>query len=215
MSDKPVTKGHDCLIPLLGIVPAHTPKDLYSSNVEHFQSTEATAPLFKQDTIPVILPAFNAPFPHREQFFSKTLRHDEGLTHMLSLFTRQGDNVENPETIVKEMYTLATVERGLSGAPNMLHGGVIMSLVDEAMGALIEINRALGKKGEVFTGLGVTAGLQINFIKPIFVGTTVTAKATMEGSSGRKMNVKCEVTDEAGDVAVRCSSVWVAIKPKF
>jgi acyl-coenzyme A thioesterase PaaI-like protein len=134
---------------------------------------------------------------------------------MLSFFTRTDANVSDPATLVTKASTLYQRGSGLTGGPSILHGGMTMAMVDEAMGSLTEINAALGKQGAAFGSMSVTGALDIRFLRPIPTGTAVVATAWMEGVEGRKTRVRCEVRDEQGEELARCSSTWVATKAKF
>ncbi|KFH48590.1 Acyl-coenzyme A thioesterase-like protein [Hapsidospora chrysogenum ATCC 11550] len=205
-----------CLIPALNLIPSGTPPDLYASSLAHFTSIPWTAALLRQpDIVPLILQCRNPGSPQHDQFFASTLASDRALPHMLSFFTRTDANVSDPATLVTKASTLYQLGAGLTGGPSILHGGMTMAMVDEAMGSLIEINSALGKDGAAFGSMSVTGALDIRFLRPIPTGTAVVATAWMEGVEGRKTRVRCEIRDEHGEELARCSSTWVATKAKF
>lgn len=207
------TTSFRIVIPALNIIPPDTPSDLYTSSLSYFSSIPWTAALLRQsDTIPFILQCRNPDNPQQDQFFGSTLLSDSTLPHMLSLFTRADPDPGKPVTKVTTLYHIGD---GLTGGPSILHGGVTMALVDEAMGSLTELNLALRKRGGAFSTLSVTGTLEIKFLRPILTNSTVVATAWLEESEGRKAKVRCEVRDENGLELATCSSIWVAPKAKM
>jgi acyl-coenzyme A thioesterase PaaI-like protein len=122
--------------------------------------------------------------------------------------------IKDPQRHIESVTTLFELGTGLTGNPDILHGGATMAMVDEAMGALIEVNAAFGKDAEAFRGVSVTASLEIKFLQPIPTGRAVVATSWIEGTERRKTRVRCEVRDEAGEELARVSSTWVALKSK-
>ena len=202
------------VIPALNILPKDTPSNLYASNVAHFSSIPWTAALLRQPaTVPFIPMCRNPGDAQHDQFFGNTLSNERGIPHMLSFFTRTDQNIRDPDTPVTKASTLFQLGHGVTGGPSILHGGMTMAMVDEAMCSIPELNHVLGKNGASFTGLSVTGMLDIKFLKPVFVGRAVIATAWLEGAEGRKTRVRCEVRDEDGLELARCSSTWVTARP--
>lgn len=206
------------LCPDLNFIPPDTAPDLYRSNLDHFNTRHAwtRARLSAPGTIPFIPQCRNPASPAHDQFFGVTLANPEasGLTHMLSFFTAEDKEqlLKDPKRYVESISTLFELGKGLSGNPDILHGGATMAMVDEAMGALIELNVALGKDAEAFRSVSVTATLEIKFLRPVPTGQAVIATTWMEGTERRKTRLRCEVRDEAGEELARVTSTWVAIK---
>lgn len=90
-----------------------------------------------------------------------------------------------------------------------------MTMVDESMGVVNEINTALKKSGTVFTDSSVTAALDIKFLKQIPTNSVVCVTTWIEGIEGRKTKLRGEITDKDGVKLATCSSTWVALKPKI
>ena len=131
---------------------------------------------------------------------------------MLSFFAGTDANTRDPDTPVKKVSTLYQLGHGLTGGPATLHGGITMAMVDEAMGAIPELNFALGKNGAAFANISMTGLLEIKFLRPILTGNAVVATAWMEEVEGRKTRVRCEVRGENGEELARCSSTWVSLR---
>ena len=95
-----------------------------------------------------------------------------------------------PVTVEKGMsrVALTTIEEMAADDSGLVHGGFVFGLADYA--AMIAVNHP-----NVVLG-----GADIKFLKPVRVGETVTAEATVTDEKGKKRVVR--VTAAAGDVRV-------------
>lgn len=215
------------LCPPLGLLPPNSPPTLYQSNLDHFLHNRpwtakylSPASPSKEKTFPFIPQCRNPASPAIDQFFGVTLANPNAvaLTHMLCFFTVDDEGQEgvlqDPKRRVEKVSTLYELGKGLNGNPDILHGGMTMAMVDEAMGALLEVNSALGKEGDGFKSVSVTASLEIKFLRPVPTGQAVIATAWIEWIERRKTRVRCEVRDQHGEELARVVSTWVAIKAK-
>ena len=82
------------------------------------------------------------------------------------------------------------------GFPGYLHGGVITALLDEVMSrvSMITHNR-----------WSMTAGIDVHFRKPVFIGQEVTAVAEHLETSRRMVTAKAELLLPEGNVAARAT----------
>ncbi|KAH6608450.1 hypothetical protein Trco_001796 [Trichoderma cornu-damae] len=212
-----ITPLNRVLSPPLGLIPPNTPPRLYSSAVAHFLSIPWCACLIQApDAVPFIPQSFNPQSPAHDQFVGATLATPRGLKHMLCFFHAEDEtHVQDPARPIMHVSSLFAVGDGVSGYEGVLHGGMVMTMADESMGVLQEINLALGKIGDVFGAASLTAGLEIKFLKPGPVNETVLVNAWVDGVEGRKTRIKCEVRDGRGIELAKCSSAWVSVKPKM
>ncbi|KAG6140256.1 hypothetical protein E4U12_006608 [Claviceps purpurea] len=228
MADKPplrLTPLNRVLSPPLNLYPPNTPPDLYASALNHFISIPWCAALLSPSSpsskcsssdspgpiITFIPQCFNPLSPHHDQFVGATLAsHLRGLNHMLSFF--RASQLHDPTQPIQRVDTLFSLGDGLSGYEGLLHGGMTATMMDEAMGTVNEINTALGKEGLVYQRSSVTAGMEIQFLRPVRVPGVVCVAAWREGGEGRKTRMRCEVRDGEGEVLVRGRSTWVAMK---
>ena len=90
-----------------------------------------------------------------------------------------------------------------------------MAMVDEGMGAVTEVNYALGKKIDAFKGMSVTGELNIKFLRPVNIPDIVVVTARLQKVERRRSWISCEVKDKEGTVLARCSSVWVVPAPRL
>jgi acyl-coenzyme A thioesterase PaaI-like protein len=95
-----------------------------------------------------------------------------------------------------------TLGNAFEGAPGRSHGGVVASLIDETMGLV------MGMQGT----LAFTAQLDITYRAPTPINEPITARAWLEGRSGRKLTIKATVSSEQGTVA-EATALFIEVDP--
>ena len=88
-----------------------------------------------------------------------------------------------------------------SGAPGIAHGGMVSALVDDLLGYTLYVVRAPG----------VTRRLEVDFLKPVLIGTTYAVRGRVDRRDGRKVFSSCEGTAPDGTVAFRASGLFVIV----
>jgi uncharacterized protein (TIGR00369 family) len=94
-----------------------------------------------------------------------------------------------------------SIEQKFSGWTNMLHGGVVATLLDEAMAHAII---AAGVRA-------VTAKLEIRFRKPAPVGVPLILEGTVERRRGKVLDAAAELRDAAGTLYAQGHSRFIAV----
>ncbi|MEV6130397.1 PaaI family thioesterase [Streptomyces violaceusniger] len=114
----------------------------------------------------------------------------------LGLIARAGEGV----SVTAEF----TVRPGHQGAPGLAHGGVLAAALDETLGALNWLQRAIT----------VTGRLETDFVRPVPVGTELHLEARVTAVHGRK--VYCSATGRLGapdgPVAVRAKALFIEVR---
>lgn len=89
------------------------------------------------------------------------------------------------------------------GAPGLAHGGVIATAMDEAMGVL---NRLLMTPA-------VTVHLEVDYIRPVPVGTTLHIRTEIAGQVGRKLYTAgvARLDSASGPVAVEAAALFLQV----
>jgi acyl-coenzyme A thioesterase PaaI-like protein len=89
------------------------------------------------------------------------------------------------------------------GAPGLAHGGVIATSMDEAMGVL---NRLLMTPA-------VTVHLEVDYVRPVPVGTTLHIRTEIMGKVGRKLYTAgtARLNDPEGAVAVEAAALFLQV----
>ena len=94
------------------------------------------------------------------------------------------------------------------GHTGMMHGGLISSVMDEVMG---RSNRIFNEATGEFRAPYVTGEITVRFLKPIFLGETLTAYGRVEREEGRKRFISAEVVDDDGVVRAVASSIFFKV----
>ncbi|MFA6076126.1 MAG: PaaI family thioesterase [Negativicutes bacterium] len=87
------------------------------------------------------------------------------------------------------------------GYQNMMHGGIIATLLDECL------SRAVIEEGF----LAVTAELHVKYLKPTPVGEELTICARIEKNRGKLYNVVGEITLANGEICAKAKAKIFAI----
>ena len=95
-----------------------------------------------------------------------------------------------------------TPKKEHQGYANIVHGGIISALLDEAM-----VNLAFR------TGLNaVTAHFEVDFKKPAFVGERLLVKGEILEEEGRKVHARSELRKEDGTLVAEAKGILVKVK---
>lgn len=88
-----------------------------------------------------------------------------------------------------------------SGAPGIAHGGTVAALVDDLLGYALYLVREPG----------VTRRLEVDYLKPVLVGTTYEVRGRVDRREGRKVFCSCEATAPDGTVVFRGTGLFVVV----
>ncbi|MHC3473109.1 PaaI family thioesterase [Streptomyces sp. 7R007] len=97
-----------------------------------------------------------------------------------------------------------TVRPAHQGAPGLAHGGVLASALDETLGSLNWLLRAIA----------VTGRLETDFVRPVPVGSTLYLTAEVTAVAGRKIYSTAvgRLDSPEGPVAVRADALFIEVK---
>lgn len=101
----------------------------------------------------------------------------------------------------EKLRSIVTLDKRFRGWSNLIHGGVISTILDETMGwTVITVVRKFM----------LTKGMQVSFKKPIRIGMTVTATGYIkERINDRALVVVAEIYDESGDLCASSEGEFV------
>ena len=99
--------------------------------------------------------------------------------------------------------TQVTLGRTYEGAPGYLHGGIIATLLDEAMSKL---SRPLAV-------IAMTRHLEIDYLRPSPIDTPLTLTAHHLRREGRKLFHTATLTHPDGTVLARATGLFIVLKP--
>lgn len=95
--------------------------------------------------------------------------------------------------------------RRFEGPPGCAHGGIIATLLDEAM----------SKSNRQFGIVAMTRQMEVEYLKPVPLGTKLLLTGRHADASGRKHFCEAELANESGVVLALAKAVFIAVDPKL
>ncbi len=96
------------------------------------------------------------------------------------------------------------LSRRYTGPPGYSHGGIIATILDEAMG---KVNRFRNV-------LALTSSMEIRYLKPVPLGVKLTVTGHEQSVEGRLHRNVAEIRNEKGEILARSTGTFVAIDPE-
>jgi uncharacterized protein (TIGR00369 family) len=101
----------------------------------------------------------------------------------------------------KQVVAKVRLARRFEGPPGYAHGGVIATLLDEAMS---KANRLHGV-------VAMTRQMEIEYLRPVPLQQTITLAGRRTAHQGRKHHCEAEIIDASGTVLARGKALFIAI----
>ena len=101
----------------------------------------------------------------------------------------------------QEVVTTHVFEQRHSGAPGIVHGGLVAALADDVLGYLLYVIREPG----------VTRRLEVDYLKPVLVDTAYDVRARIVRRDGRKVFVAGEGTGPDGVRAFQATGLFIIV----
>jgi uncharacterized protein (TIGR00369 family) len=95
----------------------------------------------------------------------------------------------------------AKIPKRFQGPPGYVHGGVIATLLDEAM----------SKANRQFGILAMTRQMEVEYLKPVPLSTPIEITAHHLSADGRKHRCEAVITAEDGIVLARARALFIAV----
>ena len=99
--------------------------------------------------------------------------------------------------------SVVLLDERYQGAPGYVHGGIIATLLDEAMSKL---NRPLGV-------LAMTRQMDVSYLRPAPIGVAMLLRSRFMKREGRKLFHEAELLSVEGEILSRCTGLWIVIDP--
>jgi uncharacterized protein (TIGR00369 family) len=96
-----------------------------------------------------------------------------------------------------------TLGRCYTGPPGHAHGGIIATILDEAMGKVNKLRRVVA----------LTREMRIQYVKPVPLDQPLTVTSREQKVEGREHTNVAEITDAEGRLLARSTGVFVAVDP--
>jgi uncharacterized protein (TIGR00369 family) len=96
------------------------------------------------------------------------------------------------------------LSRKYTGPPGHSHGGIIATILDEAMGKVNKFRNVLA----------LTGSMEIKYLRPVPLGQPLTVTAHEQSVDGRRHINVGEISSEKGEVLARGTATFIAIDPE-
>jgi len=100
--------------------------------------------------------------------------------------------------------SLPVVPEAFAGHPGYLHGGIIATLLDEAMSKAV---RAQGRPS-------MTRKMEVEYLRPVPSGTALRVEGRVVRNEGRKHWAEAVVADAKENVLAHSKGLFIEIQPK-
>jgi acyl-coenzyme A thioesterase PaaI-like protein len=129
-----------------------------------------------------------------------------------------------PQFLINTVSLLIDLRPGVNGFNGTTHGGLIASLLDEAMGCLLFNNNVLQQEMrargaaipdtvvDLSKGPILTASMSFEFKKPLATPQVVIATATLDRIDGRKLYLNYAIMNGKGKEFARGEGVWISAR---
>ena len=91
-----------------------------------------------------------------------------------------------------------------TGPPGHCHGGIIATILDEAMGKVNKLRQVVA----------LTSEMAVNFLKPVPLNKPLRVESREETVSGRKHVNVGEILNQKGEVLARGRATFIAVDPE-
>jgi uncharacterized protein (TIGR00369 family) len=96
------------------------------------------------------------------------------------------------------------MENRFTGPPGHLHGGIIATILDDAMGKVIRLRKVTA----------VTAQLTVDYLKPVPLHKALRVESHEVSVEGRRHINEAEILNQKREVLARGRGVFIAIDPE-
>jgi uncharacterized protein (TIGR00369 family) len=103
----------------------------------------------------------------------------------------------------QQVHCRVRIPRRFQGPPGHVHGGIIATLLDEAM----------SKANRQFGVVAMTRQMDTEYLKPVPLSTPIHITGRHLSASGRKHHCEAEITDSNGLTLARGKALFIAVNP--
>jgi len=96
------------------------------------------------------------------------------------------------------------LSRKYTGPPGYAHGGIIATILDEAMGKVNKFRNVLA----------LTGSMEIKYLKPVPLSQPLTVASSEQSVDGRRHINVAEISNAKGEVLARSTGTFIAIDPE-
>jgi uncharacterized protein (TIGR00369 family) len=104
----------------------------------------------------------------------------------------------------QSVVSLALIPDSFEGPPGYLHGGIIATLLDEAM------SKALRASG--FTAM--TRHMEVDYLRPVPSGAPLRLEGRVTGKDGRKHWAEARILNSEGTALAQGKGLFIEVRPR-
>lgn len=93
--------------------------------------------------------------------------------------------------------------RRYEGPPGHAHGGIVATVLDEAM----------GKVNKLRSAVALTSQMKVEYLKPVPLGRPLTVEGYELRHRGRRHTNAAEIRNQKGELLARSTGVFIALDP--
>ena len=175
------------------------------STIDHFKAIPWCSAHFSDPAFHIVNISRTITKPgHADSLICATWNTAETIPEVLSLF-RPPDTTTGLRGELRKFHTFGT---GLNGHANLLHGGVIATMLDTVMGNCVNLEALEGTPY-------FTVALNITYKKTITAPGTILGRSWIIKKDGRKMWVHGVLESSGGQVCASAEGMWLMQKAKL
>lgn len=105
------------------------------------------------------------------------------------------------EVLGERVHATMHLDRRHEGAPGFAHGGAVATALDDTIGTLLMILRRPA----------VTARLEVDYRRPVFIDADYTVESWIEGIDGRKLHLAGVIRDADGATVAEAQALFLEV----
>lgn len=185
-----------------------------NTDVKHFQSIPWCRALLEEpNTVRETASSRFLKPSGEDTLFATVLNTPDTIKAFLALYRLPPPSPPgSPAARIDEACYLITLGRDVAGYPEVCHGGIVTTILDEIIGLLLPLNK--GRNAIPETAY-MTGYLNTSFLKPVTIPGTYVCRATIDKVEGRKYYMTGTIEDSTGAVAARGDALYIALKEKL
>ncbi|RMJ22919.1 Thioesterase superfamily [Aspergillus sp. HF37] len=167
---------------------------------------------------PIATPTRQPKASTEDSFVAETLATGSTISTWQSFYkavpsqqNKQGETLRlssDSSPVAGELVTLLALGRGMNGHTNVVHGGLIATILDETMGMVAGLHQSPGMSA-------YTAAVNVSYKKPVPAPGAIVCRTWLEKrSGGRKLWLRGRIEDGEGTLYADAESLWVEVKRK-
>lgn len=140
-----------------------------------------------------------------DKLFNSTLNTKSTIAKYVALY-QQPQSQDKP---IMELKAILTLGSDVNGFPNVCHGGIVATLLDEVMGELINVNL---KHRTVKRTSYMTGYLNTSYKGKVTTPGTYLVVARMSKVDGRKLFISATVENGQGKVLAKGEALFIGLR---